>query len=68
MPPVMTLADLATRLGVDTSTLRHQIRNGRLAAVKFGPVWTVTEKEATRYAAASVGRPGPKPKRKAAAK
>lgn len=58
---LITLADLADRLGVDTSTLRHQIANGRLAATKFGSVWGVTEREAARYEATSVGRPGPKP-------
>lgn len=62
MATMISLAELGARLGVDTSTLRHQIRNGRLAATKFAGNWAVTEKEAARYAAASVGRPGPKPK------
>lgn len=54
----MTLNDAAEQLGIDASTLRHQIRNGRLKATKMGPVWTVTSAEVERYRATKLGRPG----------
>jgi len=54
----MTLTEAALELGVDSSTLRHQIANGRLRAVKLGPVWTVTPREVERYRATNLGRPG----------
>lgn len=43
------LAEAARRLGLAPSTLRHQIRNGRLRATKFGSAWVVTEREVERY-------------------
>lgn len=52
----MTLAEAADRLGLDASTLRHQIRKGRLAATRHGPIWWVTETELERYRRASLGR------------
>lgn len=47
----MTLAEAGKRLGLSTSTLRWQIRNGQLRARKIGWSWTVTEREVERYAA-----------------
>src|SRR3954462_8832033 len=54
----MILSDAAELLELDASTLRHQIRNGRLKATKLGPVWTVTTAEVERYREANRGRPG----------
>jgi excisionase family DNA binding protein len=45
----MTLREAALVLGVDPSTLRHQIKNGKLRAVKFGRDWLVTGEECARY-------------------
>lgn len=47
---MLTLAEAAERLGVLPSTLRHQIRNGKLRATKPGRDWLVTEREVERYA------------------
>ena len=63
----VTLNELADRAGLDPSTLRHQIRNGRLAASKVGPVWIVTAREADRYIRDIAGKLGPKGPRKARA-
>lgn len=54
----MTLTEAAGLLGVVPTTLRHQIANGRLRAMKVGRDWTVSEDEIRRYAALSRGRPG----------
>ncbi len=40
---VMTVAEAAERWGLETSTLRHAIREGRLRAVKSGGTWLVAE-------------------------
>lgn len=45
----MTLPEAAASLGVAASTLRVQIRNGKLRAVKVGRDWTVTPREVERY-------------------
>ena len=47
--PALTLAEAARLLGVAASTLRVQIRNGKLRATKIGRDWTVTPKEVERY-------------------
>lgn len=54
----MTLNEAAAALELDASTLRHQIKNGRLRATKLGPVWTVTAAEVERYRLTRLGRPG----------
>lgn len=46
---VLTLADAAERLGLAHATLRRQIHNGRLQAIKLGTSWVVTEQELERY-------------------
>jgi excisionase family DNA binding protein len=46
----MTLTEAAELLGVDASTLRHQIANGKLKARKVGRDWHVTPAEVKRYA------------------
>lgn len=45
----MTLNEAASRLGLAASTLRWQIRNGKLKAKKIGPVWVVSQRELERY-------------------
>ena len=54
----LTLAQAAAQLGLDTSTLRHQIRNGHLRAHKFGSVWAVSQRELARYRERSLGNKG----------
>lgn len=45
----VTLADAAKDLGVDPSTLRHQIRLKRFQATKIGRSWFVVPAEIERY-------------------
>lgn len=45
----LTLEEAAALLGVAASTLRVQLRNGKLHGSKVGPVWTVTTQEVERY-------------------
>lgn len=45
----MTLREAAEILGLSATTLRVQIRNGKLAAVKRGRDWHVTPAELERY-------------------
>ena len=45
----MPLKDAAESLGLEQSTLRHQIRNGKLAATKRGRDWYVDPSEVERY-------------------
>lgn len=47
---MLTLEQAASQLGLAASTLRWQIRNGKLKAHKVGPIWTVSEREVARYA------------------
>ena len=57
---MLTLNQAADLLGLAASSLRHQIRNGKLRAHKVGPVWTVSEREVERYARENKGKLGPK--------
>jgi len=52
----MFLAEAAVLLDLTTSTLRHQIRNGRLKAQRRGRDWWVTPAEVARYKAEIKGR------------
>jgi len=45
----MPLIEAAAKLGLKPSTLRHQIRNGKLAATKRGRDWYVRSAEVERY-------------------
>lgn len=47
----MTLTEAAERLGLAPSTLRVQLRNGKLRGVKRGRDWWITAGEVERYAA-----------------
>ena len=58
----MTLIEAAAILGVTAATLRVQVHNGRLRARKVGRDWHVMPGEVERYRAASLGKPGRRPK------
>jgi len=57
---MLTLIQVAEALGLEPSTLRHQIRNGRLRATKVGRDWVVTPREVERYRRERLGQPGRK--------
>ena len=44
-----TIPEAAKILGLAETTLRHQIKNGRLAARKVGRDWCVSPAEIERY-------------------
>ena len=46
---MLSLPEAAKSLGLAPSTLRHQIKNGKLAARKVSRDWYVTEAEVARY-------------------
>jgi len=45
----LTLPEAAAALGLAASTLRHQIRKGKLDARKIARDWYVTPEEVERY-------------------
>ena len=57
---MLTLTEAAALLGVAASTLRHQIRNGKMRARLVGKTWVVTEREVERYRIDSLGKRRPK--------
>jgi len=54
----LTLTEAAVELDMASSTLRHQIHNGRLKATRVGPLWVVTAREVARYRLQSRGKSG----------
>lgn len=54
----LTLAQAAELLGVSASTLRNQVKAGRLRGTLIGKTWTVTPREVERYRAENLGRQG----------
>ena len=52
----MTLPEAAQSLGLSPATLRQQIANGKLRAVKVGRDWTVSPREVERYRNESLGK------------
>ena len=44
-----TLPEAAKLLGLAPSTLRHQVKNGKLAARKVSRDWYLTDEEVERY-------------------
>ena len=54
----ITLAQAADELGLGASTLRAQVKHGRLRARLVGKTWVVTEDEVERYRRDSRGRVG----------
>jgi excisionase family DNA binding protein len=55
---LLTLRQAAERLGISPATLRAQVRNGRLHAIKPGHDWLVEEEEIERYRRENLGRGG----------
>jgi excisionase family DNA binding protein len=55
---MLTVAEAAARLGLSPSTLRVQIRNGRLRASHKGSMRLVSEREVERYRAERLGKVG----------
>jgi excisionase family DNA binding protein len=55
---MLTLTQAAVLLGLSPSTLRNQVKAGRLRARMIGKTWTVSEREVERYRGASLGKPG----------
>lgn len=55
---LLTLNEAADELRLAPNTLRLQIANGRLQAIKRGRQWFVTRSEIERYRVESLGRPG----------
>ena len=53
---MLTLNQAADRLGLAASSLRVQIRNGKLRGRKVGTTWTVSKREVERYRAESLGK------------
>lgn len=58
MTDLLTLAEAGRKLGLAPSTLRNQVKAGRLAATLIGKTWTITAAELERYRSESLGRPG----------
>lgn len=50
MNTFLTVPEAADMLGLAASTLRHQIKRGKLQAHKIGRDWYVTVGEVERYA------------------
>jgi len=46
---MMSLPEAAKSLGLAPSTLRHQIKNGKLTARKVSRDWYITSEEVERY-------------------
>ncbi len=55
---VLTLTEAADRLGVATSTLRHQIARGSLVAIRLGGRYVVEVGEVERYQEERKGKHG----------
>lgn len=64
----MTLADVASRLGVSVRTVEREIRDGRLRAIRVRGAVRILESDVTAYIASQqirpvrIVRPGPVPK------
>jgi len=61
---VLTIHDVAERLGLDRTTLARQIRRGALKAEKSGKTWLITAEEVEHYRREHMGKPGRKPKKR----
>lgn len=46
---VLTLKEVAERLRLHPNTLRRYIKKGKLAAMKFGRVWRIEEKDLEEF-------------------
>lgn len=56
---MMTVPEAAKALGLAPSTIRHQIKNGKIAARKISRDWYLTAEEVERYARESKGKGQP---------
>ena len=45
----MTLQEIAERLKLHPNTLRRYIKEGKLAAMKFGRIWRVEKKDLEEF-------------------
>ena len=61
---MLTVADAAERLGVNTSRVRQLIRGGRIKATKFGSAWQIAESALRAVAERPPGRPRTTPRRR----
>jgi len=50
---ILTVQEAATSLGLDPSTIRWQIKKGKLRADKLGRDWVILDTEVERYRVAS---------------
>ena len=55
--PMLTVAQAAERLGVNTSRVRQLILGGRIKATKFGSAWQIAESALNAVAERPPGRP-----------
>ena len=55
---IITLAEAAELLDRSASTLRNQVKAGRLRARLIGKTWITTRGEIERYRLESLGQPG----------
>ena len=55
---LLTLAQAGELLGLSATTLRVQVKRGRLEATLYGKTWLVTEDEVERYRREHLGRRG----------
>ena len=53
-----TVAEAATELGLDRSTILRQIKRGILPAKKLGHIWTIVRSELERYRETHLGKRG----------
>ncbi len=58
---LLSLGEASALLGVSATTLRHQVKHGRLAARLFGKTWITTKHEVERYRSENLGRAGRPP-------
>lgn len=53
---ILTLSEASAELGIKPSTLRSQIRFGKIEARMIGPVWVVSREEVDRYRQEHLGK------------
>lgn len=57
---LLTINQVAEKLGKNAQVVRRWVRDGELPATKYGPIWMVRESDLERYGpklAARKGRP-----------
>jgi len=58
---MLTIAEAATRLGIDPSRVRLLVRQGRIPARRFGRAWVICEADLNAYQPRPQGKPGHRP-------